>query len=103
MYAVITTGGKQYRVNEGDRLRVEKLAGGVGDKVVFDRILMLGGPGDAKIGQPTIDGASVEAEIKAQEKNKKIVVFKFKRRKKYRKKYGHRQPYTELQINKISS
>ncbi|MCP4196381.1 MAG: 50S ribosomal protein L21 [Proteobacteria bacterium] len=103
MYAVITTGGKQYKVNEGDRLRVEKLAGGVGEKVVFDRILMLGGPGEAKIGQPVIDGASVEAEIKAQEKNKKIVVFKFKRRKKYRKKYGHRQPYTELQITKISS
>ncbi len=103
MYAVITTGGKQYRVNEGDRLRVEKLAGGVGDKVVFDRILMLGSPGESKIGQPTVNGATVEAKIEAQEKNKKIAVFKFKRRKKYRKKYGHRQPYTELQITKISS
>ncbi len=103
MYAVITTGGKQYRVNEGDRLRVEKLAGGVGEKVIFDRILMVGNPGEAKIGQPIVDGATVEAEIRAQEKNKKIVVFKFKRRKKYRKKYGHRQPYTELQITKISS
>jgi large subunit ribosomal protein L21 len=103
MYAVITTGGKQYKVNEGDRLRVEKLTGGVGEKVVFDRILMVGGPGEAKIGQPIVDGASVEAEIEAQDKNKKIVVFKFKRRKKYRKKYGHRQPYTELQITKISS
>ena len=103
MYAVITTGGKQYRVTEGDRLRVEKLTGGVGDKVVFDRILMVGAPGEAKIGQPVVDGATVEAEIKAQDKNKKIAVFKFKRRKKYRKKYGHRQPYTELQITKISS
>ena len=103
MYAVITTGGKQYRVNEGDRLRVEKLAGGLGEKVIFDRILMVGNPGEAKIGQPIVDGATVEAEIRAQEKNKKIAVFKFKRRKKYRKKYGHRQPYTELQITKISS
>ena len=103
MYAVIATGGKQYKVNEGDRVRVEKMDGAIGDKVVFDRVLMLGGAGQAKVGTPTVDGAKVEAEIKAQDRDKKIIVFKFKRRKKYRRKYGHRQPFTELQITSISS
>ena len=103
MYAVIATGGKQYKVTEGDKVRVEKLKGGVGDKIVFDHILMLGGSEEPKIGQPTIEGATVEAEIKAQDKDKKIKVFKFKRRKKYRKRYGHRQPYTELVVTKIQN
>jgi large subunit ribosomal protein L21 len=103
MYAVIATGGKQYRVNEGDKVRVEKLTGEKGDVVVFDRVLMLGGEGGAKIGAPTVDGATVEAEIKSQDRDRKIIVFKFKRRKKYRRKYGHRQPFTELQITKIKN
>jgi large subunit ribosomal protein L21 len=103
MYAVIATGGKQYRVNEGDKVRVEKLTGEKGDVVVFDRVLMLGGEGEAKIGAPTVDGATVEAEIKSQDRDRKIIVFKFKRRKKYRRKYGHRQPFTELQITKIKN
>jgi large subunit ribosomal protein L21 len=101
MYAVIATGGKQYRVNEGDCLRVEKLTGSVGEKVVFDKVLLTGGDGEPKIGTPMLNGAKVEAEITAQDRAKKIVVFKFKRRKNYRRKYGHRQPYTELKITKI--
>jgi large subunit ribosomal protein L21 len=102
MYAVIATGGKQYRVAEGDRVRVEKLAGAAGDKIVFDRVLMVGGGDAAKLGAPRLDKASVEAEITDQGRARKIVVFKFKRRKKYRRKQGHRQPYTELRITKIN-
>jgi len=101
MYAVMTTGGKQYRVSEGDLLRVEKLTGETGEKVVFDRVLMIGGKGAPKIGTPVVKGASVEAEITAQGRGAKIVVFKMKRRKKYRRKQGHRQPFTELRIGKI--
>lgn len=102
MYAVIATGGKQYRVNEGDRLHVEKLQGNVGDKIVFDNVLMLGGQGEPKIGCPKVEGAAVEAQIEDQDREKKILVFKFKHRKNYRRKYGHRQPYTALRITKIS-
>jgi large subunit ribosomal protein L21 len=101
MYAVIKTGGKQYRVAEGQKLRVEKLAGAAGDKVTFDEVLLVGGD-TPKIGQPLVKGASVAAEIMAQDRGKKIVVFKFKRRKNYRRKNGHRQPYTELKITGIS-
>ena len=101
MYAVIKTGGKQYRVTEGERLRVEKLAGGPGDTVVFDQVLMLN-DGQPSIGKPIIDGAKVVAKIVAQDRSKKIIVFKFRRRKNYRRKQGHRQPYTELQITGIS-
>ncbi len=103
MYAVIATGGKQYKVSEGDRLRVEKLQGNLGETVVFDRILMMGGEGETKVGMPMIEGATVEAEIEAQDRAKKVVVVKFKRRKNYRRKYGHRQPYTALKITKITS
>lgn len=103
MYAVIATGGKQYRVSEGDLIRVEKLDGGEGDKVVFEDVLMLGGGEKAKIGTPTVAKAKVEAQITAQGRARKIIVFKFKRRKKYRRKQGHRQPYTELRITKINA
>lgn len=102
MYAVIKTGGKQYRVSEGQSLRVEKVAGQPGDKVIFDQVLMLGGD-EPKVGKPTVGGAKVEATILAQDRAKKIIVFKFRRRKNYRRKQGHRQPYTELQINTISA
>ena len=102
MYAVIKTGGKQYRVAEGEKLRVEKLEGGPGDTIVFDSVLMLGGEEPA-IGKPVVEGARVEATILAQDRAKKIIVFKFRRRKNYRRKQGHRQPYTELQINSISA
>ena len=103
MYAVIATGGKQYRVNEGDEFRVEKLNGSVGDKIVFDRVLMLGDGKKSKIGKPIIVKAKVEAEILAQSRDKKIIVFKFKKRKKYRRKQGHRQRFTQLCVTKIKA
>ncbi len=102
MYAVIRTGGKQYRVAEGQKLRVEKLIGNAGDKVTFGEVLLVGGDAP-KIGKPLVSGASVAAEITAQDRGKKIVVFKFKRRKNYRRKNGHRQPYTELKITGITA
>ena len=102
MYAVISTGGKQYRVSEGDKLRVEKLAGDVGAKVEFGEVLMVGGDKVA-IGKPFVAGAKVVAEIVAQDRAKKIIVFKFRRRKNYRRKNGHRQPYTELKVTGISA
>ncbi|MBN2344502.1 MAG: 50S ribosomal protein L21 [Deltaproteobacteria bacterium] len=102
MYAVIATGGKQYRVSEGDKVRVEKLAGDAGAKVVLDNVLMLGDGEKSKVGAPVVKGAKVEAEIVEQGRDKKIVVFKFKKRKAYRKKQGHRQSFTDLRITKIS-
>ena len=101
MYAVIKTGGKQYRVAQGDRIRVEKLPGDVGTSVAFDEILMIGGDKVA-IGTPLVSGAKVTAEIVAQDRAKKIIVFKYRRRKNSRRKYGHRQPYTELKITGIA-
>jgi large subunit ribosomal protein L21 len=101
MYAVIKTGGKQYRVAAGDKLRVEKLAGNVGESITFGEVLMIGGDTVA-IGQPLVKGAKVEAKIIAQDRAKKIIVFKFRRRKNYRRKAGHRQPFTALEITGIS-
>jgi large subunit ribosomal protein L21 len=102
MYAVIKTGGKQYRVSEGDRLRVEKLEGAKGDQVELTEVLMLGGERVA-IGSPLVQGAKVSAQIVAQGLGKKIIVFKMRRRKRYRNKTGHRQPFTELQVTGISA
>lgn len=99
--AVIRTGGKQYRVAEGDTLRVEKLAGSPGDKVAFEEVLFLDGD-MTKFGQPLVAGAKVEGEILKQDRAKKIIVFKFRKRKKYRKKAGHRQDYTAVKITSIS-
>jgi large subunit ribosomal protein L21 len=99
MYAVIRTGGKQYRVAKGDRLRVEKLAGDVGGKVSFE-VLLLGGDGVPKVGTPTVNGAAVEAEIVANAKHKKVVHFR-KKKEGWTKKRGHRQPYTELVITEV--
>jgi large subunit ribosomal protein L21 len=100
MYAVFKTGGKQYRVAAGDQVRVEKLPGNAGDTVTFDQVLMLGG--DAlKLGTPLVGGAKVEAKIVTQGLGKKLIVFKFRRRKNYRRKNGHRQPFTALQIVNI--
>jgi large subunit ribosomal protein L21 len=102
MYAVIKTGGKQYRVSEGDRLRVEKIAGEKGESVDFGEVLMLGGD-KVSIGLPLVSGATVSAEIIGQGLGKKIIVFKMRRRKRYRRKNGHRQPFTELRIKGISA
>ena len=99
MYAVIQTGGKQYRVSQGDRLKVEKLSGGVGDKLTFDA-LFVGGEGQAKVGSPTVGGAAVEAEIVADGKHKKVIHFR-KKKEGWTKKRGHRQPYTELLITAV--
>jgi large subunit ribosomal protein L21 len=102
MYAVIKTGGKQYRVSEGDRLRVEKLEGAIGDFVNFPEVLMLGGE-TVSVGTPIVSGAKVSAQIVSQGLGKKIIVFKMRRRKRYRRKNGHRQPFTELKITAVSA
>ena len=103
MYAIIRTGGKQYQVAEGDRLRVEKLSGEVGDTVELDDVLMVADGEAVKIGQPVVEGAKVSARIVEQGKGKKIIVFKKKRRKGYTLKQGHRQLYTALEIQSVSA
>ena len=103
MYAVIRTGGKQYKVQEGDRLLVEKLPGAAGDKVSFEEVLFIGGTERPLVGKPLVAGASVEGLITAQTKGDKVIVFKFKRRKGYKKKQGHRQQLTEVQITKVTA
>ena len=100
MYAIIATGGKQYKVSEGDKVRVEKLEGEVGSQIEFDQVLMIGGDA-AKIGNPTVDGAKVVGEITAQDRAKKVIVYKYKPKKGYHKKNGHRQYYTEVEIKAI--
>ena len=102
MYAVVRSGGKQYRVSPGGSVRVEKLDGEVGSSVTLDEVLMIGGDGDLKIGTPTVDGASVSGTITAQGRGPKIRVFKMKRRKGYRRTQGHRQDYTEILVDGIS-
>ena len=103
MYAVIRSGGKQYRVSQGGSVRVEKLDGEVGSSITLDDVLMIGGEGDIKIGTPTVDGAQVTGTIVDQGRGKKIRVFKMKRRKGYRRTQGHRQDYTEIRVDAISS
>ncbi len=102
MYAVIKTGGKQYKVSEGEFLKVEKLEGNIGDSIEFAEVLMVGGERVA-IGAPLVSGATVTARIAAQGKDKKVLVFKSKRRKDSRKLRGHRQERTILKIEKISA
>ena len=102
MYAVIQTGGKQYKVSEGDIIRVEKLPGDVGDRVSLSDVLLVGGGGNVTIGAPTVEGAGVTAEIAAQFKGEKVIVFKKKRRQNYRRKQGHRQQLTSLKITGIN-
>jgi large subunit ribosomal protein L21 len=99
MYAVIRTGGKQYRVAQGDRVKVEKLAGDVGGKLNFE-VLLVAGEGEPKVGKPLVDGAAVEGEIVAQDKHKKVVHFR-KKKEGWTKKRGHRQPYTEVLITTV--
>ena len=99
MYAVIRTGGKQYRVAQGDRLRIEKLTGDPGGKVSFE-VLLVGGDGAARIGKPVVAEAAVEGEIVAQDKHKKVIHFR-KKKEGWTKKRGHRQPYTEVLITTV--
>lgn len=103
MYAVIKTGGKQYRVGAGEILRVEKLAGEVGSTLVLDQVLLVKTDAGLQIGNPVVNGAKVQATIVEQDKASKILVFKYKRRKRYRRTQGHRQPYTALRIDKIEA
>ena len=102
MFAIIKTGGKQYKVSEGDVIKVEKIEAEAGDKIEFDQVLMVAGD-DVKVGSPVVEGAKVQAEVLDQKKNKKVVIFKFKAKKNYRKKKGHRQPYTLVKIEKIDA
>ncbi|MBU3181330.1 50S ribosomal protein L21 [Clostridium psychrophilum] len=103
MYAVLVTGGKQYRVQEGDVLFVEKLDAEVDTTVELDQILAVGKEEGLVVGKPVVEGAKVVAKVLAQGKAKKIIVFKFKRKLDYRKKQGHRQAYTKIQIEKIEA
>ena len=103
MYAVIEAGGKQHRVTEGETLKLEKIEAATGDKVEFDRVLMVGGGEDVKIGTPVVEGGKVTAEVVSHGRHKKIKVVKFNRRKHYRKETGHRQWFTEVKITGISA
>ena len=103
MYAVIKTGGKQYRVSEGDVIFVEKLSGEVDDALVFTDVLTVVQDGDVKIGAPFIEGAKVTGKVLKQDKNKKIIIYKYKSKANYRRKTGHRQPYTKVSIEKIEA
>ncbi len=104
MYAVIKTGGKQFKVSEGDLLKVEKLSVEPGTTITFEEVLLVNdGNGNLKVGSPTVQNAKVTAEVIEQGKAKKIIVFKYKKRKNYRKKQGHRQPYTKVKITKIEA
>jgi large subunit ribosomal protein L21 len=101
MYAIIETGGKQIKVEAGQDIYVEKLNGEAGDVITFDKVLFVGGD-DAKVGVPFVEGATVTAKVEKHGKQKKITVFKYKAKKNYRKKQGHRQPYTKLTVDAIN-
>ena len=103
MYAVIKTGGKQYRVEQGDTLALERLDGDTGAQVSFDEVLLVGSDDATQIGRPLVQGASVKATIVEQGRAKKIIVFKFRRRKNYKRKKGHRQYFTRVRIDAIAA
>ena len=100
MYAIIATGGNQYRVSEGDVIYIEKIDAQVDSTVSFD-VLLMGNDGDVKIGTPVVEGVKVEGKVVGQIRGEKIVVYKYKSKKNYRRKQGHRQPYTKVEITKI--
>jgi large subunit ribosomal protein L21 len=102
MYAIIESGGKQYRVAEGDVIRCDMVASEVGSDVTFDRVFLAGSEGDVKVGTPTLAGASVSGTVLRQAKDKKILVFRYKPKKRVRKLNGHRQPFAEVKITKIT-
>lgn len=101
MYAIIATGGKQYKVSEGDIITIEKLGVEAGEKVTFDQVLVVGGD-DLKVGDPTVAGATVEASVVKECRAKKVIVYKYKRKTGYHKKNGHRQAFTQVKIEKIN-
>ncbi|WP_026671453.1 50S ribosomal protein L21 [Alkalihalobacterium bogoriense] len=101
MYAIIETGGKQVKVEEGQEIYIEKLDANEGDQVNFDKVLLVGG-NDVKVGAPYVEGATVTAKVEKQGRAKKIIVYKMKAKKNYRRKQGHRQPYTKVVIEKIN-
>ena len=103
MYAIIETGGKQYKVSEGDVIFIEKLEAAEGETVTFDKVLVVADGDKVNVGAPAVDGASVTAKVEKQGKSKKIYVFKMKRKKNYRRKKGHRQPFTKVTIEKINA
>ena len=104
MYALIESGGKQYKVSEGTVLKVEKLEAAAGDRLSIDKVLMVNDEnGNIKVGNPLVSNARVEVEVMEQGREKKVVVFKYKRRKNYRKKQGHRQPFTRLKVLTIEA
>lgn len=103
MYAVVNTGGKQYKVQMGETLRIEKIPGEVGAQVTFDKVLMVADGENVRVGQPLLEKAAVQASIVEQDRAKKIIIFKYKRRKRYRRKQGHRQPYTAIRIDGIEA
>lgn len=100
MYAIIATGGKQYRVSEGDVIYIEKIDAAVDSTVSFD-VLLVDNEGDVKVGTPVVEGVKVEGKVVGQIRGEKIIVFKYKSKKNYRRKQGHRQPYTKVEITKI--
>ncbi|HIU02884.1 MAG TPA: 50S ribosomal protein L21 [Candidatus Onthocola gallistercoris] len=102
MYAIIATGGKQYKVSEGDVIYVEKLGAEAGQSVVFDQVLVVGGD-EMKIGHPTVEGANVSATVMDNVKGKKVIVYRYKRKTGYHKKNGHRQAYTKVKIDAINA
>lgn len=102
MYAIIATGGKQYKVEEGDVIKVEKLGMEAGETVTFDQVLVVS-DGETKVGTPTVAGASVTATVVAEGKAKKVIVYRYKRKTGYHKKNGHRQPFTQVKIDKINA
>ena len=101
MYAVIKTGGKQYRVAAGDKIKVEQIAADIGQEITLDQVLAVGQGGELKVGAPLVDGASVKATVVAQGKHDKVRIFKMRRRKHYQKRQGHRQNFTEIQIGAV--
>lgn len=101
MYAIIATGGKQYKVSEGDIITIEKLGVDAGEKVTFDQVLAVSGD-DMKVGNPTVTGATVEASVIKEGRAKKVIVYKYKRKTGYHKKNGHRQSFTQVKIEKIN-
>ncbi|MSS64350.1 50S ribosomal protein L21 [Velocimicrobium porci] len=102
MYAIIATGGKQYKVAEGDIINVEKLGVGAGETVTFDQVLVVNN-GEVKVGNPTVSGATVSATVVKEGKGKKVIVYRYKRKSGYHKKNGHRQQFTQVKIDKINA